>query len=138
MKRSRPTQLALTLLAVIATPVLAEPATVSLSGQVRGAAGKYSVYVALWNEEGFLQKPLERVKFKPGEAPAFHFDVKPGRYALSAFEDRNENGVLDRGMFGPKEPNGFFKPFSGWHKPTFPEVAFAIDTPLLGADIELK
>src|SRR5205807_5889173 len=50
-----------------------------------------------------------------------------GRWALSAFEDRNGNGVLDTGLFGPKEPSGFWHPFTGHHKPRFEEVAFVID-----------
>lgn len=52
-----------------------------------------------------------------GKSPTFRFDVRPGRYALSAFEDLNGNGILDMGMFGPKEPSGFWRPFGGWHKP---------------------
>ncbi len=68
----------------------------------------------------------------------FHFEVTPGRWALSAFEDVNGNGVLDMGLFGPTEPNGFFKAFSGWHKPQFDEVAFDVDGGVSGVDIALK
>lgn len=35
-------------------------------------------------------------------------DLKPGVYALSAYQDENDNQALDRGLFGiPKEPYGF-------------------------------
>jgi hypothetical protein len=33
------------------------------------------------------------------------------------------------GLFGPKEPAGFFKPFAGWHRPSFDEVAFEVPIP---------
>ena len=35
-------------------------------------------------------------------------NVPPGRYAAQAFHDRNDNGKVDRGIFGiPKEGVGF-------------------------------
>jgi uncharacterized protein (DUF2141 family) len=64
--------------------------------------------------------------------------VRRGRWAISAFEDRNENGVLDMGLFGPKEPNGFCRPFHGRHQPHFDEVAISIDKDFTGANIVLK
>ena len=123
---------------LFSVPVLAEPPLVSISGQIRGASGKHSIYVALWDAEGFMKKPVERIQIKVGDAAAFHFDTKPGRYAISAFEDRNDNGVLDIGVFGPKEPAGFYRSFSGWRRPTFDDVAFALSAPLEGADVVVK
>jgi uncharacterized protein (DUF2141 family) len=128
------------LLAVLALGggVRADPANVALSGHVRGASGAHAVYVALWQREGFLEHPFRQVRFAPGVSPDFRFDVPPGTWALSAFEDRNDNGVLDMGHFGPKEPSGFWRPFTAWHRPKFDEVAAPVarDTP--GADITLK
>jgi hypothetical protein len=31
------------------------------------------------------------------------------------------------GLFGPKEPSGFWRAFHGWHKPRFSEVCASID-----------
>jgi uncharacterized protein (DUF2141 family) len=112
--------------------------TVKISGRITGASGKHTVYVALWNADGFLLHPTRSLRLEPGTALVFQFDIAPGRWALSAFEDVNGNGVLDQGMFGPKEPSGFWRAFSGWHKPSFDEVAAQIDRDTTGSDIKLK
>lgn len=41
-----------------------------------------------------------------GDRAHFDFDLAPGRYALSAWHDDNENGVFDRGDYG--------MPLDGW------------------------
>ena len=96
------------------------------------------VYVALWDASGFLDRPVRQIKLAPGADRSFHFDVVPGRWALSAFEDRNANGVLDMGLFGPKEPSGFWRPFHAWRKPRFDDVAAQIDRDVSGADVTLR
>jgi uncharacterized protein (DUF2141 family) len=116
----------------------AAPATVALSGRVRGASGAHAVHVALWGREGFLEHPAREKQFAPGVAPEFRFDVPPGSWTLSAFEDRNDNGVLDMGLFGPKEPSGFWRPFTAWRRPMFDDVAAPIVRDTAGADITLK
>jgi uncharacterized protein (DUF2141 family) len=113
-------------------------ATLTISGRISGASGQHTVRVAVWDADGFLVKPLQVVILPRGAEPRFQFVVPPGRFALSAFEDRNENGVLDMGLFGPKEPSGFWRPFHGRHKPRFDEVATRFDHPVTDADIELK
>ncbi|MBV8842790.1 MAG: DUF2141 domain-containing protein [Bryobacterales bacterium] len=64
------------------------------------------LYVALWEADGFLKRPVQQVRIEPGAERIFRFEVPAGRWAVSAFEDRNGNGVLDMGFFGPKEPSG--------------------------------
>ena len=56
--------------------------------------------------------------------------VPPGRYALSAYQDRNGNGKLDRSFTGrPKEPYGFSRDARGvFGPPTFAEAAFDVTT----------
>ncbi len=112
--------------------------TFKLSGRVFGSSHKSVVYVALWREDGFLQRPVRQIRFEPGADLAFRFEVSAGRWALSAFEDRNGNGVLDMGLFSPKEPSGFWRPFTGRHKPRFDELASLIERDTAGADITLK
>jgi uncharacterized protein (DUF2141 family) len=116
----------------------AGPSTVALSGHVRGASGKHAVYVALWRREGFLEHPAQQARFAPGTPTEFRFQVPAGEWAVSAFDDQNDNGVLDMGTFGPKEPTGFWRPFTGWRRPKFDDVAAPVarDTP--DADITLK
>ena len=112
--------------------------TFKLDGHVAGSSGKYSIYVALWQAEGFLNRPTQQIHFQPGANAVFHFEVPAGLWAVSAFEDRNGNGILDMGLFGPKEPNGFWRAFRGHHKPRFDEVASFIDHDIPSADIVLK
>ena len=105
---------------------------------MRGASGKHAVHVALWRREGFLEHPARETQFAPGVAPEFRFDVPPGSWALSAYEDRNDNGTLDMGLFGPKEQAGFWRPFTAWHRPKFDEVAAVIARDTADADVTLK
>jgi uncharacterized protein (DUF2141 family) len=113
------------------------PATVAISGRVVGASGGHAVYVALWTADNFLQTPTKQFKFAPGVEARFRFDVAPGRWAVSAYEDRNDNGVLDVGAFGPKEPNGFWRVFKAWRKPRFDDVERRVDGNV-DAEITLK
>ena len=112
--------------------------TFQLSGRVFGASAKNPVYVALWNEDGFLTKPIEQVRIETNAERSFHFKVHAGRWALSAFEDRNGNGILDMGLFGPHEPSGFWRAFAAHHKPRFDEVASVVERDTPNADIVLK
>lgn len=124
--------------AVITVGLGATSPRLTIAGRVTGMSGRHAVLVALWQSEGFLSEPTQSLRIYAGEPMVFHFEVTPGRWALSAFEDVNGNGVLDMGLFGPTEPNGFFKAFSGWHKPQFDEVAFDVDGGVSGVDIALK
>ncbi len=92
----------------------------------------------MWRSDGFLQRPAEQIRLNGGTATDFKFEVAPGRWALSAFEDRNENGVLDMGAFGPKEPSGFWRPFTAWRRPTFDDVAAPLAHDTRNADIRLR
>ena len=103
-----------------------------------GASGKSVLYVALWQAENFLKLPVQQVRIEPGAEPIFQFEVPTGRWAVSAFEDRNGNGVLDMGLFGPKEPSGFWRSFTSWHKPRFEEVASLMERDNTNADITIK
>lgn len=131
-------RLAVVLAVCVCSLASAEPAKVRLSGRVLAASGKHAVYVALWRSDHFLERPVRQVRIAPGSATWFQFEVDPGRWALSAFEDRNDDGTLDMGMFGPKEPTGFWRPFSAWHKPKFEEVAVLVARDTADANITLK
>lgn len=112
--------------------------TFSVAGRVAGSSGKCTVYVALWQARDFLKRPAQEVRIQTGAEAVFQFEVQAGRYAISAFEDCNGNGVLDLGLFGPKEPNGFWRPFVGHHKPRFDEVASTVEADVPNADIRIK
>lgn len=109
-----------------------------ISGRVSGGSGKHTIFVALWDSEGFLTKPVKHVRIDPQAAAVFHFSVPAGMWAVSAFEDENDNGVLDMGRFGPKEPSGFWRAFQGWRKPRFRDVAVSVDHNIDAANITLR
>lgn len=111
--------------------------SITISGTVAGASGKFAVYVALWTDAGFLTKPVQQVRIAPGSDPVFQFHLPPGQYALSAFEDKNGNGILDIGAFGPKEPSGFWRAFHAWRKPRFADVSSLYDKDATGIQINL-
>lgn len=115
-----------------------DSALVNLSGRVIGGSGKHVVLVALWDASGFLKRPAQQIRIEPQADPHFQFQIPIGRWALSAFEDENGNGVLDMGVFGPKEPSGFWHPFHAWRKPHFDDVAVQIDCNTTDADIKLN
>ena len=114
------------------------PRAFKLSGRLLGSSGRNVVYVALWQADGFLKRPTKQVRIEPGGGQIFQFEVPAGHWALSAFEDRNGNGILDMGLFGPTEPSGFWRAFRGHHKPRFEEVASLVDRDTPNADIALK
>lgn len=112
--------------------------TFKLSGRVVGASGKNAVYVALWQADGFLVRPAQTRRIAAGEEPVFQFDVPAGRWAISAFEDRNSNGTLDMGAFGPEEPSGFWRSFGAPRKPEFGDVDSLISRDTPNANVTLK
>jgi uncharacterized protein (DUF2141 family) len=111
---------------------------VTLSGRVSGASGGHTVHVALWDADGFLREPKEDLRIAAGADTSFRFRVRPGRWTVSAYEDKNENGELDMGMFGPKEPSGFWHPFKAWRKPRFDDVAVLVERDTADANVLLK
>ena len=119
-------------------PARADPPTVAIAGRVVGASGKHVVHVVLWAPDTFLVTPTKELTFPAGAELRFHFDVAPGRWAVSAWEDRNDNGKLDVGAFGPKEPNGFWRPFKAWRKPRFDDVDLRVDGNLTDVTVTLK
>jgi uncharacterized protein (DUF2141 family) len=116
----------------------AQQATFTIAGRVAGASGNHPVYIALWDAKGFLTHSYQQVRIGPHASVEFRFRVPPGNWAVSAYEDENENGKLDMGMFGPKEPSGFWRAFHAWRKPRFGDVSSAIDKDVGNAVIQLR
>jgi len=131
-----------TLIALVTLPAaLAQVGRVEqfeISGRVTGGSGKHTIFVALWGSERFLDKPVKQVRIDPESTPVFHFYVPAGTWAVSAFEDENNNGVLDMGRFGPKEPSGFWRAFHGWRKPRFQDVAISVNHDMHDANVTLR
>jgi uncharacterized protein (DUF2141 family) len=103
--------------------------------------GKGTVIMAIWNDEKtFLKQPYLSQSLKAASSTlAFSFVLPEGEYAISLFQDINDNKKLDLGVFSiPKEPIGFgnnFRPrFSA---PKFKDCAISV-TQTTMTEIELK
>jgi len=119
----------LVLFAALAAAEVAAPASldVVLTG-VRPGGGNVVVEV-YGNQETFFKKPLaSKVVAADGPRLEAVFELPDGEYAVSAYQDRNGNGVLDKNMFHiPTEPYGLSNHFRPkWSKPTFDDCKFAL------------
>ncbi|KEO72458.1 DUF2141 domain-containing protein [Anditalea andensis] len=64
-----------------------------------------------------------------GKATAVFKNIKPGKYAISAFHDANNDGVINKNAFGiPKEGYGFSNDAMGsFGPPSFSAASFEVD-----------
>ena len=120
--------------ALLPVAAFAGPEEAELSVAVAGTtAGVGAVRVNLYaSAESFLQhKDAQIAADVPRRgAPSLVFKgLKPGTYALVAYYDRNQNGVLDRGVFGvPLEPLGFSNGVvPALSRPDFAEAALVVE-----------
>jgi uncharacterized protein (DUF2141 family) len=67
-------------------------------------------------------------------------NLKPGRYAIIAFHDENDNGKLDENMWGvPTEGYGFSNNAEGFlAPPSFKDASVLLDSPDRAITITLK
>lgn len=129
----------LTLASVLMLQVVAaDPPMISIAGHITGPSRTHTVRVALWDEAGLFKKPTQSLVLAPGAPLVFQFDVPAGQWAVSAFEDVNESGILEVGFFGPKEPTGFWRVFTAWRAPKFAEVSRVVDKPITDGEITFK
>lgn len=108
-------------------PAQAADLTVEIGGS---ASDKGAVMVGLFDKtSAFPQTPLVGQRVAAGASAVVVFkNLAPGRYALSAYHDENDNRQLDRGMFGiPKERYGFSQDARGaGGPPEFRDAAFEL------------
>ena len=89
------------------------------------------IWVSVFSREGFLKEPIQSKSVQAsGEKVTLTFGLPPGEYAVSTYQDLNNNGKLDRRFYGaPKEPYGFsndIRPSFG--PPGYDDCMFKIDT----------
>jgi len=92
------------------------------------------------NQKSFFVKPVvSKVVSADGPRVDVAFDLPEGEYAVSAYQDRNGNGVLDKGLFHiPTEPYGLSNNFRPkWSKPKFDDCKFELVGKVVSS-IELK
>lgn len=105
---------------------------------------KGDIRVALYNsQEDFPSDTFFKgtVKKVDGVSVRVVFeDVPHGRYAMSVFQDENQNGKLDTGLFGiPKEPYGFSNDVMGtFGPPSFEDATVVHNTASATHSITLR
>ncbi|MFZ6655086.1 DUF2141 domain-containing protein [Undibacterium sp. TJN19] len=106
--------------AVFAATGMAQAAdlTVEVTG-LKSARGK--IMVAVYDKsENFLKQPFRAaaVDAQTDKVKLLITDLPPGDYALSVFQDENNNGKLDTNPIGmPVEPYGFSNDAAGNYGP---------------------
>jgi len=95
-------------LVICAMPVAAATLTTEI-GNIRNARGH--IHLDVCPQANFLKENCPysgEVAAHPGTTIVVVPDVPPGRYAVQAFHDENDNRRVDRALFGiPKEGVGF-------------------------------
>jgi uncharacterized protein (DUF2141 family) len=114
--------------------------TVTITG-VRDGRGV--VRVAICPHADFLQPRCPYVGLAPAAPGAIRVvinGVPPGVYAAQAFQDANDNGILDRNWLGfPKEGIGFsHNAPMRFGPPAFKDAAFTVGTDALAISFPLR
>ena len=121
----------------------AETLTVTVTG-LRGAKG--TLFMTVWNDEGrFLgdvrhAAARRKVQVSGPETTVVVEGLPRGVYAVTAFQDENGNGELDRNFIGlPKEPTGVSNDARGkMGPPKFKAAAFELNGPSRSIPIRLR
>ncbi len=91
---------------------------------------KGQILVAVYEKDNFLKKPVYfgRAKVEGETVDVLIENVKPGEYAISLFQDENENMKLDMGSFGPTEKYGFSNNAKGtMGPPKYEDCKFTVE-----------
>ena len=113
-----------------------------VSGEIIGLTGKHKVYIGLFRKEKWLKKPFKGIVLTPEKVKngrvKYILDAPKGEYAITVYEDVDGNGKLTRGMFGPKEPYGFYRNYSpSFGPPDFDDCHFRVENDLENLNIPL-
>lgn len=84
------------------------------------------VWVSVFSEQDFLEKSVQtKSVLASGNKVMVEFDLPPGEYAVSTYQDVNSNGKLDRYFIGkPKEPYGFSNNVKPFGPPNYKDCKF--------------
>lgn len=98
--------------------------------------------IAVFPEDGYLNREKavakKRVPAREGAIILFE-NLRPGKYAISLFQDKNGNGILDKSYIGyPQEPIGFSRVSQiGTSAPPFSMTSFDYTGKLLELNIQM-
>lgn len=103
-------------------------------GQVRVALYAFEDDYGKWQAFRSAKTPASKL------ATITFTDLPKGRYVVSAYQDKNDNGELDKALFGiPTEPYGFSRnPFSRLGPPAFDKAALSLEDAPLETALDLE
>ncbi len=86
------------------------------------------IFVSVFSEKDFLEKSIQTKSVViSGSKVIVEFDLPPGEYAVSSYQDENNNGKLDRYIIGkPKEPYGFSNNVKPFGPPSYKDCKFTL------------
>lgn len=86
------------------------------------------IWVSVFSEKYFLEKSIQtKYIIISGSKVIVEFDLPPGEYAVSTYQDVNSNGKLDRYFIGkPKEPYGFSNNVKPFGPPSYKDCKFTL------------
>ena len=105
-----------------------QPPLVIEISNVKKTGGK--IVVAVYKDKsGWLKSPFRTITLSADEnAKTATLAVPPGAYAISIYQDINENGQLDQNFLGiPKEPIGFGNNYRPLGKPDFEAASIELN-----------
>ena len=115
----------------------------TICGTIRNYKPGKSIYMALYtsNENFKAQKHYKTLRFPKDQLPPDSVDycfsdIGAGEYMIVCFQDTDDNGHLNYGLFGrPSEPYCFFRPFKGMFRPGFNDCKFTVGSSVYNADL---
>jgi len=117
--------------AALLLPLSTHAAELELDFHGEGLAGQ-TVMVSIFNSaDSFMSEKHFRafkVRVVNDRVGVAGLELPPGKYAIAAYVDRNQNGKLDRNFIGkPSEPYGFSRDARHmFRSPIFAEAAFVL------------
>lgn len=134
-------------LALVQIPGLAQERGFEVRGEIIFAK-KGAIYIQLVTKEEFEGNKKSQFALiievgpedlKKGKTSFSFMNVPKGTYGIKCFQDLNGNKTMDKGIFGPKEPWGMYRPSRpAFRGPTFEEIAFKVDKDITDIELELK
>jgi uncharacterized protein (DUF2141 family) len=87
--------------------------------------------VGVYDKAQFMKQPIaaQRVKVDADTITMVFEDLPSGEYCISLYQDENDNGKLDTGLFGiPTEKYGFSNNAKGkYGPPSFDDCRFTVE-----------
>jgi uncharacterized protein (DUF2141 family) len=126
----------------LSVPASAVDLNIHIAG-VRSETGR--LYVGLYKSAATFPKADRQdygciVTVASKQPPCVVQNVPAGKYAIAIYQDMNDNGVLDKNLFGkPKEPYGFSNNASGrLGPPSYDDAAVVITDAAHGITVSLR